>query len=175
MRISDMIYGLVKLPDVLQKYHHLGRGNRIDCPIHHGKDHNFCYTDEVFHCWSCGAKGNVISFVMQLFDISFNDAAVRINNDFGLGLPFNKKLTMREKQEFRRQNQARKEEIRRIKAEKEKKVSQYWDLMGEWIRLDNNRAQYTPKNQDEDFHPLYCEAIHKIPHVEYKLDVIDWR
>lgn len=39
-----------------------------------------------FHCFGCGAHGSVIDFVMLLYDISFRQAILRINADFGLGL-----------------------------------------------------------------------------------------
>lgn len=86
-KITDEIYQLVNMEDILRQYGiATGRGNRIPCPIHGGKDKNFSYTKEVYHCWSCGCKGNVIGFVMQYFNITFSQALTRINNDFNLGL-----------------------------------------------------------------------------------------
>ena len=96
--ITDEINSRVKMTDVLRMYgFDLGRHQRIPCPIHNGKDKNFSYIDEVFHCWTCGAKGNVIGFVMQYFGLTFSQAITRLNNDFDLGLRIGSKPTFRER------------------------------------------------------------------------------
>lgn len=85
--ITERICEQVKIPDVLRRYglpEDVRR--RIPCPIHNGQDKNFCYTDEVYHCWSCGAKGNVVGLVMGVFGLSFKSAVVKLNVDFNLGL-----------------------------------------------------------------------------------------
>ncbi len=95
--IADKIVDIITMPEVLSRYGYPEkRGRRIPCPIHHGKDSNFCYTDKVFHCWTCGAKGNVIGFVMQNFRLGFGQALLKINTDFSLGLTA-KKPTLRER------------------------------------------------------------------------------
>lgn len=87
MNLSEQIADLVTVPDILRAYgYNLSRSKRIPCPIHGGKDSNFCYTDKVFHCWTCGASGNAIKLVMQIFGLNFGQALVRINSDFRLGL-----------------------------------------------------------------------------------------
>ena len=84
---ADQIRDRLTIPQVL-RYYGLpdSRHKRIPCPLHGGKDPNFCYTDRVFHCWVCGAKGDLIGLVMQLFGISFKAAVMKINTDFSLGL-----------------------------------------------------------------------------------------
>ena len=100
--ITDQIYQMVTMTDVLRQYGFgPGRGNRIPCPIHGGKDRNFSYTNEVFHCWTCGAKGNVIGFVMQYFGLTFSQAITRINNDFGLGLIMAQNSSFRERNDHK--------------------------------------------------------------------------
>ena len=41
--------------------------------------------DERFHCFGCGADGDVIDFVAQMFSLSPQEAAHKIIQDFGLG------------------------------------------------------------------------------------------
>ncbi|MFV0518416.1 MAG: CHC2 zinc finger domain-containing protein [Aminipila sp.] len=97
--VADKVMDTITIPDVLRRYGYVEkRGRRIPCPIHNGKDANFCYTDKVFHCWTCGAKGNVIGFVMQVFNINYAQAVLKLNADFSLGLTA-KKPTMRERRE----------------------------------------------------------------------------
>lgn len=86
-RIAEQITELVSIPDVLNRYGYgLGKNKRIPCPIHNGKDSNFAYTDTVYHCWTCGASGNVINLIRELFGLNFGQALIKINCDFGLGL-----------------------------------------------------------------------------------------
>lgn len=102
-KITDEIYQLVNMEDVLRQYGFgPGRGGRIPCPLHGGKDRNFSYTKEVYHCWTCGAKGNVVGFVMQYFGLTFGQAITRINNDFNLGLDMGRKNpSHRDRQDMR--------------------------------------------------------------------------
>lgn len=77
------------MSDVLKKYvsNFEPKKNRISCPIHNGLDYNFSFTESVFHCFVCGASGDIIGFVQQYFDLSFSDAIAKLNNDFCLSLP----------------------------------------------------------------------------------------
>jgi len=85
--IAEKITELVTIPNVLSSYGYpLGRHKRIPCPLHGGKNSNFCYTDKVFHCWTCGEKGNVITLAMKIKGITFSQALTRMNLDFNLNL-----------------------------------------------------------------------------------------
>ena len=87
MRIAEEIKARVSIPDALDFYGvGTGRHNRIACPIHRGADANFAYTDKVYHCWTCGAKGDVIALVGELFGLNFAQAVMKLNSDFALGL-----------------------------------------------------------------------------------------
>jgi DNA primase len=46
------------------------------CPFHSERTPSFTVsqTKQVYHCFGCGAGGNVISFVMQVENLSFVDA-----------------------------------------------------------------------------------------------------
>lgn len=100
-KIADEIFSRVTMPEVLAMYGiSPGRYKRIPCPIHNGKGSNFSYNDNFFQCWTCGCKGNVISFVEQYFNLNFGQAVTKINLDFNLGIS-NQKPTSRDKEEMR--------------------------------------------------------------------------
>ncbi len=85
--MAEKIRDRVTIPMVLSQYgFQTSSRKRVPCPIHQGRDPNFCYTDQVYHCWSCGAKGDVIGLVMELFGIGFKPALMKLNHDFCLGL-----------------------------------------------------------------------------------------
>lgn len=98
--MAEKVMEMVTVPMALSRYGYpTSQKRRIPCPLHSGKDPNFCFTDEVFHCWTCGAKGNVVSLVMQLFGLSFPQALMKLNTDFCLGLSAHKP-SMRERQQM---------------------------------------------------------------------------
>lgn len=98
--VAEKIINALTIEDVLRMY---GYGTspkgRIPCPIHKGKHNNFCYTEKVYHCWSCGAKGDLITLAMELNGITFPQAITKLNYDFSLGI-VNKKPSLRERQEI---------------------------------------------------------------------------
>lgn len=77
----------VSMPDVIGRYHHHGahRG-RTSCPIHGGTHDNLGYDDRVFHCFVCGARGDVIAFVKAVNGCDFSSAVRILDADFGLEL-----------------------------------------------------------------------------------------
>lgn len=131
MGLAEQIKDLVSIPEALRMYGiDEGRHHRIPCPIHGGKDANFAYTDKVYHCWVCGAKGDVISLTMALFGIGFGQALTRLNNDFQLGLTA-EKPTAQSQAVAKKRSEARRAELAR--REWDKKV--YLALAGYHARL----------------------------------------
>jgi len=53
------------------------------CPFHQEKTPSFyVHPDRGFHCWGCGAKGDVIRFVREIEGISFREAIDRLGVDY---------------------------------------------------------------------------------------------
>ena len=112
------------------------RQNRIPCPIHNGDNYNLHYSDKLYHCFVCGEGGDVIKFVQHIFKINFMCAVRKINEDFGLNLPLDRKPTLREQREA----EIRQRELAAERAEKRHK--QAYDLeqfnrfvhFNDWLR-----------------------------------------
>lgn len=90
MKIADEIKSLVTMQQVAEFYgFQVGRSGFISCPFHTG-DHTASLKiyDGIggFHCFGCGAHGSVIDFVMLLFNLNFQQAVLRLNADFHLGI-----------------------------------------------------------------------------------------
>ena len=84
---ADYIKSHITMEDVIEKYHKAGKHRgRTSCPFHGGENDNLGYDSRVYHCFVCGAKGDVIEFVRQLENLSFPDALTMLDRDFGLGL-----------------------------------------------------------------------------------------
>ena len=87
MREKDLILETVSMPDVLRDLAGIeGKHHRLnECPINGCTAHDgFAYTDRVFHCFVCGAKGDVIGFVMAYLDCDFKTALTEINRRYRL-------------------------------------------------------------------------------------------
>lgn len=59
------------------------RNGMACCIFHEDKTPSMKLNDDYFHCFGCGASGDVIDFAAQLFGISKYDAAQKLRADFG--------------------------------------------------------------------------------------------
>jgi len=90
--IIDRIRDSADIVDVVQRYVNLkrrGRNYLALCPFHKEKTPSFTVSREkqIFHCFGCGASGNVFSFLMQYEKISFVDAVKRLAAETGIEIP----------------------------------------------------------------------------------------
>ena len=158
--------------DVLERYGYSAK-RRMPCPIHQGKDLNFEVKEKSWRCYSHCGSGDTISFVQQLFNLSFPDALKKIDIDFNLNLYGEHSFEDLRKSHYRqKQIQAERE---RKKQEKQQADAEYWAVFDEWKRLDDNKRKYAPKKPDEEWHPLFVEALQKLAYQEYLLDCAEER
>ena len=76
-----------------------GRGEFMAlCPFHKEKSPSFSISDdkEFYHCFGCGAHGDVIRFMVEFHKLSFPDAVTQLAAEAGLALP--KPETIEQKQ-----------------------------------------------------------------------------
>ena len=59
------------------------RGGMACCIVHEDRTPSM-KVDNRFHCFGCGADGDVIDFVMQLYGIGSKEAAQKLASDFGI-------------------------------------------------------------------------------------------
>jgi DNA primase len=66
-----------------------GREQTGLCPFHNERTPSFTVSDDkgFFHCFGCGAHGDVIGFVMRNEGLSFPDAVERLAREAGLPIP----------------------------------------------------------------------------------------
>ena len=88
----DEIRARVPLESVIAKRVRLIRRGRESvglCPFHKEKTPSFTVNEDkgFFHCFGCGAHGDVIGFVMRDEGLSFPEAVERLAGDAGLALP----------------------------------------------------------------------------------------
>ncbi len=66
-----------------------GREWKACCPFHHEKTPSFTINDEkgFYHCFGCGAHGDVIRFLTDHEGLAFRDAVERLAMEAGLEIP----------------------------------------------------------------------------------------
>lgn len=57
------------------------------CPFHNEKTPSFCVNNGWYHCFGCGASGDVVKFVMEMESVSFYDAVKILADKVRLQLP----------------------------------------------------------------------------------------
>ncbi|MBP2230661.1 DNA primase [Azospirillum agricola] len=80
------------LSDVVSKRLRLiraGREFKAPCPFHNEKSPSFYVNDQkgFFHCFGCGAHGDVIGFVMRHDNLGFPEAVEHLAGEAGLAVP----------------------------------------------------------------------------------------
>jgi DNA primase len=67
----------------------VGRNHVGLCPFHAEKSPSFTVNDErgIFHCFGCGAGGNVFTFLMKMENATFPEVVERLARRYGITLP----------------------------------------------------------------------------------------
>ena len=138
------------------------RNNMVSCPFHNDRTPSM-KVDNRFHCFGCGADGDVIDFVSRIFGISSLEAAQKIASDFGISYDVKSAVTKPKKIICRKTDA-------QIYAEAEQRcfrvLSDYYHLLKKW------EIDYAPNIDDETCHPLFVEALQRKTHLEYLLDIL---
>ena len=82
-------YGIVDLVGQYVKLKKSGRNYTGLCPFHSEKSPSFSVSPDkkVYHCFGCGAGGDVIQFTMDIENMTFYEAITHLAKDAGIALP----------------------------------------------------------------------------------------
>ena len=129
------------------------------CPFHDDKNPSM-KVDQRFHCFGCGADGDVIDFTAKLFNLSPKEAAEKLAQDFG--------LIYDSQAPPRRRYVRQKTEAQKFREDRQRcyrVLSDYYHLLKKW------GIDHSPRTPEEEPHPRFVEAIQKKTYVEYLLDL----
>jgi DNA primase len=89
---ADEVISKIPVSDVVSKRVALkfnGKEYMGLCPFHNEKTPSFTVNDskEFYHCFGCGAHGNVVNFVMQNEGIGFKEALVKLAEEYNIPIP----------------------------------------------------------------------------------------
>mgnify|MGYP000804652592 CR=1 FL=1 len=135
------------------------RNGMACCPFHDDKNPSM-KVDQRFHCFGCGADGDVIDLTAQLYNLSLKEAAEKLAQDFG--------LIYDSQAPPRRRYVRQKTEAQKFREDRQRcyrVLSDYYYLLKKW------EADNSPRTPEEEPHPCFVEAIQKKTYVEYLLDL----
>lgn len=138
---SKILDDFITLPEVFSFYgYEANRANFVCCPFHSEKTPSCKVNKFQFNCFGCGAKGNAVSFVKQLFNTDFNTAIQKINDDFGLRL-LDSELSHEQRQKIR-QRRIQVYEQKQINQELESIKQEYYDAWKHYVIYKPEEKNY---------------------------------
>lgn len=174
--MTDVTNEIVQAVSVLQACERYGislsRNGFANCPFHSEKTPSLKVYDgnKGFYCFGCGKGGNVISFVMGYFNVDFKAAILKLNYDFSLNLPIERKMTLREKRHLddkSRERNRREEEKKRIFKEK---LDNYLDAHSHFIENDRTIRELKPQAPSDVLDVAFVKALHEREFILYELE-----
>lgn len=149
----------------------VSRNGMTCCPFHDDR-HPSMKVDERFHCFACGADGDVIDFASRYHGIRPLEAAYSLAADFGVPVsektePVPEKMTLEEILEEDRLRKFEKE-----KPEPKDTVTMYFATLTDYIHmLAEWEKRYAPR-EGEPIHPRFTAAMQKLSLLRYIQDVL---
>ena len=133
------------------------RSHNAVCPFHPDGDPSLHIYEDHYHCFGCGAHGDVTDFVARLFGMSQYEAAKKLCRDFGIYVREQKPML----------HQVNTQESFRLWLQKaEKALNAYLNKLCLW------RTMYAPHSPEEMQHPRFVESLTKMSYAEYVYDML---
>ena len=90
--LIDSIQEKADIVEVISRYiplKKMGRSHKANCPFHNEKTPSFVVSQDkqIYHCFGCGAGGNVFSFIMKYENVQFPEAVEMLAEQVGVALP----------------------------------------------------------------------------------------
>ena len=150
----------VTVPQAAEFYGIEDRHGMCRCIFHEEDTPSMKLYQNNYHCFGCGAHGDVIDLVQQIFSISPAEAAKRLNSDFNLGLDMDKPAD------------SRKIELLKQRRREHKKafitVVTYFKLLRRW------REEYAPQDDKAAVHHIFAESLSEMSRIEYLLQIMSF-
>ena len=137
---------------------HPDRGGYIQCPFHAGDNHGslkvYDGNKTGWHCFGCGAGGSVIDFVMRLFGLSFAQACLKLNCDFGLGLTGERPSMAERSALLAGEKHRKKKPLRRCIERKRQNTDSYGKLKNFFPRISSDTSILCMRRRPRNYQSL---------------------
>lgn len=168
--VIQLVIESVPLTDGLERYLSVnlsgakgGRTKFIKCPFHSEKRASFAFTpkENKFHCFSCQAKGDIVTLVAMLQNVSQARAAYLIAADYNLPIKNNKQLKRSIREKI-----LDKEKAREMLQTEQRAFNLLWDFERQ---LNRSISRIQDENDFDRFGKLY----HLKADIERYLDLLE--
>ncbi len=142
----------------------VNRSGMARCPFHDDRAPSM-KLDARYYCFGCGATGDAVDLTARLLGLPPKEAALQLASDFGIDDPADQD----------------REKVVRVKMTQTKNLTPVRDknwadqairILTDYLwKLSNWKENHAPPGMDDNnWHPLFCEALDKTSYVEYVLD-----
>lgn len=130
------------------------------CPFHDEKTASFrVYKDGTYHCFGCGAHGDVITFVMGMQNLSFKETCELLDRDITYS-------------EQRRIDRTKKQ----VKAKSDRRtnsIKAYWEAFDNWILNELIIENFKPSGPESEPNDMFLSALNQRSILEHKLNLAE--
>ncbi len=146
----------------------LDRNGKAQCPFHSEKEPSFSVKGQIFNCFGCGKKGDVITLTQLLFNLKPYEALAKLNSDFHAGLDLDYKPSRHEIIKARQDKE--------LKEQFEKWVRRTEDILYSYFRelhfasFDTESCKFEESLLEKDKIDYYIEWLAEDPISFYKLN-----
>ena len=131
------------------------KAGTVRCIFHGDNNPSMKLYDDHFHCYACGAHGDVTDLTAQLFGISKTEAAEKLCADFGISGQRSPPAAPARKQEL---------------TNREKSLLMLDILTDYCCMLRYFREHYAPFSFETELSPQFIESLQKLEYAEYLWD-----
>lgn len=147
------------------------RGGKAHCPLHTDKTPSLSFykDNSRFHCFSCGASGDVIDLVGMLLNLTAVDTVRELNSAYCLGLDLDKPESpevIRKAIHQRRLRQKQEEIFHQWEKGSFLILNGYFHVLKDWKKF------YAPTSPNQPLHPRFVEALHQLDYMEHLLSAV---
>ena len=163
MDIFTMVKAAVTVRQAAEHYGlQVNRNGMALCPFHNDRHPSLYVSDDHYHCFACGEHGDVIDLTAKLFDLRLYDAARKLASDFhpAPDKPLPEAIRRKKKHKTKAQ-QLRENEQLCFSV-----LNEYRRLLLDW------KKRYAPQAPEDSLDKRFVEACHRLPWVEYQLDIL---
>lgn len=153
--IFDAVREAVPVPLAAVRYGlQANRTGMVRCPFHDDHNPSLKLNEDYFHCFGCGAGGDVVSLTARLFNLRPYEAASKLAVDFGVDVP----ATAPPDGSLNR--------FRTDLLRCQQVLDEYLNLLIRWQR------KYAPRSPDEEPDDRYVEACQMLEPMDYMASVL---
>jgi hypothetical protein len=145
----------VSVPEAAERYGlTLSHNHMACCPFHPDRHPSMKVNEDYYYCFSCGEHGDVIDLAAKLLELRPKDAALQLAADFHVPIETERGRISRTPTPKRRDYKAEEDRCFRV-------LTHYCHRLKEW------EEAYQPQSDDEEWHPLFTEALQQREYMEY--------